>query len=67
MLTTAEREQVFRCALEQARAHRTANEARLRQLQAEHSRCRSCHDPDSHPMYDGANGIVCGICGEEWR
>ncbi len=30
-------------------------------------RCGICHDPDSDPTFDGADLIVCDICGAEWR
>lgn len=71
MLTDIERDAVYRKAVEQLQMEQalrgfTAEEVAVLKFFRE-SRCASCNDPDSDPVYDGAGGIVCDLCGDDWK
>lgn len=66
MLTQTERQRMYERAVEQLRSESPRDHAEaLRALRT--ARCASCHDRDSDPVYDGHGGMVCDICGEDWK
>lgn len=70
MLTETERQNLFDTAIAQLRRDRVA-QLSIEDVEAirviREARCAECLDRDSDPKYDLQGGMVCDICGAEWR
>lgn len=66
-MTAHERQQVFATAVQQLRSS-TVSELQVEAIRViRESKCPSCRDPHSDPVFDGHHGMVCDICGEDWQ